>query len=269
MAQDGVQPRRPRVVLVMPEFNEEQTIVGVLREAAPFVDRVVVVDDGSQDASHARTLEWMATAPVHVDLLRHNRNQGMSGALISGFARVYALLSEGGLAPDDVVVNIDADGQHDPADIPVLVDRLVRGGFDVVLGRRDLSGYPNYKQFGNWALSLCGSVLAGQRYRDIECGYRAMRVRTVPELLRYFSGHRYGCAQELGVILPRCGFHVDNSQGVRVRYYREGARFRDGAVNLGMGLLALGRVVLRVGDSVEHRVPNVLAGLSTSSRVVG
>ncbi len=260
---------RPRVVLVMPEFNEDRTIIDVLTEAAPYVDRIIVVDDGSRDDSHARTLEWMSSAALHVDLLRHDRNRGMSGALLSGFAHVYALLAQGMIAPDDVVVNIDADGQHDPADIPALVGRLVARGVDVVLGRRDLSGYPLYKRVGNWGLSLSGSLLAGHRYQDIECGFRALRVRSVPTLLRYFSGHRYGCAQELGVILPRCGFTVDNALTVRVRYYREGARFRDGAVNAAMGLLAFFRVVLRAGDRVERRVPELLGALTMSSRVAG
>jgi glycosyltransferase involved in cell wall biosynthesis len=256
---------RPRIVLVMPEFNEARTIVGVLREAAPFVDRIVVVDDGSHDDSHARTLAWMDTAAMHVDLLRHDRNRGMSGALLSGFAHVYALLLEGLLSPEDVIVNIDADGQHDPAEIPALVERLLQGGADVVLGRRDLRGYPLYKRIGNWGLSLSGSLLAGCRYHDIECGFRAMRVRTVAALLAHFSGHRYGCAQEIGVILPRCGFVVDNTLGVRVRYYREGARFRDGAVNAAMGLLACLRVVLRIRAPLAARAAAVLESLSTSS----
>lgn len=268
-ARATVRSARRQVVLVMPEFNEERTLVTVLREAAPHVDRIVVVDDGSHDASYAQTMQWMRSSGLQVDLLRHARNRGMSGALLSGFAHVYFLAANGQLGPDDVVVNIDADGQHDPAEIPGMVARLVETGVDVVLGRRDLSGYPRYKRLGNWGLSLAGSLLAGYRYRDIECGFRAVRVRTVAALLQYFRGHRYGCAQELGVILPRCGFSVDNSLAVHVRYYREGARFRDGAVNASMGLLAFLRVTMRARDRLERRVPALLSELSSSSRVAG
>lgn len=265
----GTGRSRRRIILVMPEFNEERTLVAVLREAAPHVDRMVIVDDGSRDASHGRTMEWMRSAGLQVDLLRHSHNRGMSGALLSGFAHVYSMTAHGQLGPDDVVVNIDADGQHDPGEIPSIVARLVDTGVDVVLGRRDLSGYPLYKRFGNWGLSLSGSLLAGYRYRDIECGFRAVRVRTVASLLQYFSGRRYGCAQEFGVILPRCGFTVDNTLPVRVRYYREGARFRDGAVNASMGLLAFLRVTLRARHRLDRRVPALLSELSSSSRVAG
>lgn len=260
----GVGPR-PLVVLVMPEFNEACTIVDVLQRAAPFVDRIIVVDDGSGDDSHARTLQWMGVARLRVDLLRHARNVGMSGALLSGFARVHDLLQRGVLLPDDVVINIDADGQHDPAEIPALVDFLLEGRFDVVLGRRDLGGYPRYKRVGNWALSLGGSLLAGYRYQDIECGFRAMRAGSVTRLMEFFSGHRYGCAQEIGVILPRCGLRVDNTFPVRVRYYREGARFRDGIVNATMGLAAFLRVTLGLRSRPDHRATALLAALTMSS----
>ncbi len=249
----------------MPEFNEERTVLGVLEEAAPHVDRIIIVDDGSQDASHARIVHWLRHAPVRVDLLRHATNRGMSGALETGFARVQQLLALGELGPDDVVVNLDADGQHDPAEIPLLVCHLQERRLDVALGRRDLGGYPRYKVVGNRLLSLSGGLLAGYRYQDIECGFRVLRVATVGPLLEYFSGHRYGCAQEIGVILPRLGFRVDNRFAVRVRTYREGARFRDGLVNATMGLLAALRVLFRVRTRGTRRLTRLLASVQMNS----
>lgn len=235
--------RRQRV-LVMPQFNEERTVVAVLAQASAHVDRVVIVDDGSRDASPRLIRQWMETAPVAVDFLQHPRNRGMSGALLTGFCHVVALLAAGELGPDDVVITIDADGQHDPAEIPSLVSYMGEVGVDVALGRRNLAGYPTYKRIGNRLLSAWASLLSSCPYGDVECGFRAMRAAALPELLRYFSGFKYGCAQEIGVILPRLGFRVDNRLPVAVRYYRQGARFRDGLINAFMGFWAFLRVLL-------------------------
>lgn len=251
--------RHRQCVLVLPNYNEEATIVGVLQAAAPFVDRMIVVDDGSTDASYELISSWAPPAGCIVDLLRHDRNSGMSGALLSGFARVADLLSDGHLTPDDVVVNLDADGQHDPREIPGAVDYLLERGADVVLGRRELTGYPRYKQVGNALLSTWASVLSGHHYTDVECGFRALRVAAVPDLLSYFTGLRYGCAQEIGVILPLLGFRVDNTLPVSVHFYRQGARFRDGVVNASMGLLAALRVLLRLRAQPVCRARRVLS----------
>lgn len=236
-------------ILVMPQFNEGQTVVRVLDEARNYVDAIVVVDDGSTDESHRLIKEWMQ-GKDNVSMIRLEKNRGMSGALLAGFCRVHGLLESGAIDPDDLVINIDSDGQHRPDEIPAAVEFLKRHGYDIVLARRDLSGYPRFKRVGNWGLSLWASLLGGVRYHDVECGFRVMRAAVLPHLLKYFTGLRYGCAQEIGIITALLGFQISNDLPARINYYRAGARMRDGLVNLAMGLFAFLRVKLGITNNL-------------------
>lgn len=249
---------RCRRLLVVPEYNEGRTIAAVIERSLPHVDAVVVVDDGSTDDS-ASQVRALAAAHPQIVLLQLAANQGMSGALLVGFCYAWHLCQLGRLAPDDWVVTIDADGQHIPEEIPRLVQHGSQRRADVVLGCRDLGGYPWFKRVGNWGLSLWASLLSGHRYRDVECGFRAMRVRVLPHLIRYFTGRRYGCAQEIAVITSLLGFAVDNTFPTGIAYYRPGARVRDGLTNLGMGFLAWARVRLGLAYPLAGRVRQVLA----------
>lgn len=247
----------PRCVLVIPEYNEARTIIDVLERAHPYADLTVVVDDGSTDNSGQMVRDWTADHP-DVILLSLRENQGMSGALMTGFAYVIRLWQEGELHPDDVVVNIDADGQHIPEEIPRALAHMAETRADVVLGRRNLKGYPWFKWVGNWGLSLWASLLTGFRYYDVECGFRLMKVRVVADMLPFFLGRRYGCAQEIGVITARRGWKIDNSFATQISYYRPGARVRDGITNLRMGLLAFLRVLFGLRHPPNTRVAEAL-----------
>jgi glycosyltransferase involved in cell wall biosynthesis len=233
----------PKRTLVIPEYNEGRTIVNVLERSYPYADLIIVVNDGSTDASGSLVQDWAADHPGVV-LLTLTQNQGMSGALLVGFCHVLRLVEAGLLNPDDVVINIDADGQHLPEEIPGALESMLASGADVLLGRRNLDGYPWFKHIGNWGLSLWASMLGGTRYRDVECGFRLMRIEVLADLVPFFTGRRYGCAQEIGVITARRGWKINNRFPTQIAYYRAGARVRDGVTNLWMGLKAFVRVVL-------------------------
>lgn len=245
-------------VLVIPEYNESRTIIGVLDSARPFVDRIIVVDDGSSDDSADLVKEWAREVP-QASLLSLPVNQGMSGALLCGFAYSYLMLRSGLIGPDDLIINIDADGQHRPEEIPAACEALEARSLDVLLGRRTLQGYPWFKHLGNWGLSLWASALSGYRYRDVECGFRVMRAGVLPELLTYFLGRRYSCAQEIGIITAARQMRVRNDFPAGIRYYRAGARIRDGVTNLLMGLYAALRVWFGVRFDPDLRVRQVLS----------
>jgi len=237
------------VVFLIPTFNEERTIIDVLRRAEPFADLLVVVDDGSRDSSGDLIEQWCETHR-NVALLTHRRNQGMSGALRTGFSYLLELLRDGTLAADAVVVTMDADGQHNPEETAEALRTFAQDGADVLLLRRDFSGYPRYKRVGNGLLSWWAGVLSGYPFRDVECGFRLMRLNVIADIMPFFTGRAYGCAQELGILPVRRGWRMDNTCVTNVAYYRQGARMRDGVTNALMGLRAFLRVTFGLRGAV-------------------
>ncbi len=250
------QTTRSKLIALMPAYNEADGIAALLDRIAPHVDAFIIVDDCSKDATVAIIQEWRRNnAPVY--LIALPKNVGASGALKAGYLFVTHLLAQGALAPDDVIMEIDADGQHDPRYIPDLRNQFAPG-VDVVLARRDFSVYPRYKRIGNWGLTLIASVLSGFRYHDVESNYRFTRARVFPHLLEYFSGYRYSGAFEVGIILAALGYRLHNDFVIAVPFYREGARASDGLHVLGMGLRAWARVRLRIKnrdlEALRHAV---------------
>lgn len=233
------------VVAITPVYNEERVIVQVLESIKKHVDVLIISNDGSTDSTPELIDTWrQGKQGIHVIAAR--RNAGASMALKKGYALVAHLLARGQIAPEDPVIEIDSDGQHDPEYMPALIDRYVEhGGSRVVLARRDFANYPWLKVWGNRFLTAAASLAAGVRYHDVESNYRVMPARVFPELLRYFWGYRYSGAFEVGIILGRLGYRTDNSFVVRVPYYRAGSRAIDGFHVLAAGLRAWLRVVRR------------------------
>lgn len=109
-------------IVLIPAYNEEKTILDVVRRAQHYADEIVVIDDGSDDQSGA------IARNVGVTVLTHILNRGLGSALRTGFA--YALIKNAAC-----VITLDADGQHDPHDIVRLLQKI-NEGFDVVIGSR-------------------------------------------------------------------------------------------------------------------------------------
>jgi glycosyltransferase involved in cell wall biosynthesis len=157
---------RPRVLVIIPAHNEAESLPETLAEVrakAPGVD-LLVVDDGSRDG----TSEVARAAGVRV--LRHAVNLGVGGALQSGFrwavARGY-----------DIGVQLDADGQHDPAFLAALVAPVAEGACDLSIGSRYVarSGYraPLVRRLGMMLFAGIVRLALGQRIADTTSGFRA------------------------------------------------------------------------------------------------
>jgi len=149
---------KPFVVACIPAFNEERSIARVVLEARRYVDRVIVCDDGSTDMT-GEIAEALGAL-----VIKHERNIGKGAAMRSLFKKARELDA-------DVVVTLDADGQHDPKDIPKLVNALIKEGVNIVVGSRFINSVdeiPSYRAFGNKMLNL----FTDKKVTDTQSGFR-------------------------------------------------------------------------------------------------
>jgi UDP-N-acetylglucosamine---dolichyl-phosphate N-acetylglucosaminyltransferase len=156
----------PQRIIVIPAYNEEQTIAEVVSGARKFADRVIVVDDGSRDRT--AILAKQAGALV----VRHAVNRGVGAAIGTGIEAAVHLDA-------DAVVTMDADGQHRPEDAGRVFDRLAQGDVDFVMGSRmkksDDAGYmPWHRVVANTIGNVLTSVLFGVWVTDSQCGLRGL-----------------------------------------------------------------------------------------------
>lgn len=152
-------------VAVIPAYNEEARIADAVRDAAPYVDAVVVVDDCSRDRTFGRAFQ----AGAHV--LRHIINRGQGAALQT--ATDYAIEK----LDAEIIVHFDADGQMMGSEIPMLCEPIEKGEADIVLGSRFLGKRANMPLTRR--LTLLGGLLftrmvSGIRTTDTHNGFRAL-----------------------------------------------------------------------------------------------
>jgi glycosyltransferase involved in cell wall biosynthesis len=177
------------LTVVVPCFNEEATIATTLKRVldSPFTGEVLVVDDGSQDAS-TEIVERIDDQRVR--LLRQPANRGKGAALRRGFAEAtlpYVLVQ-------------DADLEYDPSDYPTLLAPLLAGDADVVFGSRFMGGRPHrvlyfWHSLGNRFLTLVSNAFTNLNLTDMETGYKVFR----REVLQSFEleEDRFGIEPEL------------------------------------------------------------------------
>ena len=157
----GGRSLKPFVVAGIPAYNEEKTIAKVVLRAQRCADRVVVCDDGSRDMTVEIAKE------VGADVIQHERNRGKGAALRSLFEAGHKMGA-------DVFVTLDGDDQHDPRQIPKLVEPILRGEADVVIGCRVPFGdsVPAIRRWGNRVLNFFTNLAAGTA-KDTQSGFRA------------------------------------------------------------------------------------------------
>jgi dolichol-phosphate mannosyltransferase len=201
------------ITIVLPAYNEADDLPPLLERmgealAAEPAWRVLVVDDGSTDATADRVLAAAARLPV--ELIRHPRNRGLGAAIRTGLRSAARA--------DGAVVTLDADNTHDPALIPGMVHRLEQG-FDVVIASRY---QPGGAEIGVSAFrkllshTASGALRAVVRYpgvRDYTCGYRAYRAETLRTLIGAFGDgfvreNGFACMLEILLNLRRIDARV-------------------------------------------------------------
>lgn len=224
---------RLRVLVVIPAYNEADNVgavVGLVRASVPYAD-VLVVDDGSTDetAEHARA----AGAAV----ARLPFNLGVGGAMRTGFRHAVR-------RGYDVVVQVDGDGQHDPAFIPDLLNRL--DSADIVIGAR-FAGTGDYRVRGprRWAMSTLAvgmSSLTGTTLADATSGFRATGPRGIRVFAQHYPSEYLGDTVETLVIARKCGLRVE--QVPVAMHPRAAGRPSRGSVGAALDLVRVGLVVI-------------------------
>ncbi len=152
------------VLVAVPAYNEALYVGGIVSEAKKVADKVIVLDDGSTDGTACQARAVGAT------VIQHSRNQGYGRAIqdILGMASCGAF--------DTVLVTLDADAQHDPKEIPLLV-KAITDGYDLAIGRRSVGDIPKIRRVGGAVLRIATRLLSGTNVTDSQCGFRAYSQR--------------------------------------------------------------------------------------------
>ena len=153
----------------IPAFNEEKTIGDVVKRSLQYSNKVIVVDDGSSDDTANVAKQNGAT------VISHQQNQGYGAAVITLFDRARKENA-------DILTIIDGDGQHDPGQIPLLVNTLQENNVDVVIGSRfldDKSGTPGYRKRGIKIITSAANFGADFKVSDAQSGFRSYSKRAI------------------------------------------------------------------------------------------
>jgi len=190
-----------RVLIIMPAWNESEGVADVVKEVyatLPGVD-ILVVDDGSADA----TAKVAAAAGATVMKLPYNL--GVGGAMRAG----YKFAHDRGY---DVAIQVDADGQHDPRNVPELMERL-EAGADLVMGAR-FAGTGEYEARGprRWAMLVLAfwlSRMARTKLTDVTSGFRACGPDLIDAFARWYPVEYLGDTVESTIAVVRAGYRVE------------------------------------------------------------
>lgn len=211
-----------KVAVLLPAYNEEVAIASMVMLCLKHVDEVIVIDDGSKD----RTSELGKLTGATV--LSHSTNRGKGAALKTGFDYVKDKF--------DVVVTIDADGQHNPDEIPYLIKPILDNNADIVNGSRYINGHdtdtPKYRRVGQTVLDTATNIASGIKITDTQSGFRAFsndslnHFREIPE--------DFGIESDMLIEAGNAGLRVVEVE-ISVRYDVDGST--DNPVTHGVSVL--------------------------------
>jgi glycosyltransferase involved in cell wall biosynthesis len=184
------------LAVVVPAYNEEALIASTVARVPDFVDRIIVVDDGSADA----TAERAGGADPRVEVVGHERNEGVGAAIVTGYRRAVA-------EEVDVTCVMAADGQMDPDDLETLVRAVASGECDYAKANRLFTGQawrliPRTRYLGNAVLSFLTKIASGYWHvADSQSGYTAVNLETLKLLDLERIYRRYGFPNDMLVHL--------------------------------------------------------------------
>jgi|TARA_B100001971_G_scaffold72058_1_gene66388 glycosyltransferase involved in cell wall biosynthesis len=194
------------IAVVIPCYNEETQIEQVIHTMPDYVDKIVIVDDCSEDNT-AKLVQNCSQNDSRIELIKHNQNRGCGGALATG----YIWVKDNNY---DIAVRMDGDGQMDPSDLISLLEPVVTGETDYSKGNRLYTGeafkmIPKARYFGNSILTLLTKIASGYWHvADSQSGYTAMNSEVLITLDWKLMYTRYGQPNHLLIMLNVLNFRV-------------------------------------------------------------
>jgi glycosyltransferase involved in cell wall biosynthesis len=187
------------VTAIIPAYNEEKTIGSVVIGASQHANRIIVVDDGSQDA----TAEIAKLAGAHI--IHHPQNQGKGAALKTGFQAAEDA---------DIVVTLDSDGQHQPQEIPQILEPIIHGRADLVNGSRYMTidgnngkETPFYRRIGQNVLDSFTNINGKIDVTDSQSGFRAFSANNLDKFS--FHSNDYSIESEMLIEAANAGLKIE------------------------------------------------------------
>jgi len=232
-------------VAIIPAYNEELALGTVILRTLQYLDKVIVIDDGSSD----KTKEVAILAGAKV--ISHSTNLGKGQGLKSGLETIKSFNSsiENPDETYDIIVTIDGDGQNNPDEIPDLIFPIQNGSADFVNGSRYLEGYkeddtPAYRRVGQKVLDKATNISSGLSITDSQSGFRAFSKEAIP----YFKLRNSGFAIESEMLsdAAETGLKIVEVP-ITVRYDLDGST--KNPVTHGVGVL------LKIIKDMEFRRP--------------
>lgn len=207
-----------KVSVVIPARDESATIGTVVQRTRALLPEaeIIVVDDGSADDTGAQARGHGAR------VIRHPYAKGNGAAIKSGTREAHG----------EILVFLDGDGQHDPADIPRLLEQI-EGGHDLVVGARGARSQSSLPRlFGNWAYNTLASWIVEHRVADLTSGFRAARAALFREFIDLYP-NGFSCPTTSTLAFFRAGYSVDyvpiragrSTATSHIRLLRDGSRF--------------------------------------------
>jgi glycosyltransferase involved in cell wall biosynthesis len=234
---------------VIPAYNEELVIGSVVLRTRQYVERVIVVDDGSSD----RTSEVAKMAGAEV--IRLDANTGKAYALLLGLRHAHNMGCT-------AAVMLDADGQHDPREIPRVAGLVMDGKADLVIGSRFLkrnNGIPRYRQVGQKTLDLFTNIGANSRVTDSQSGFRAISCKALEHL--DFRSDGYNVESDMINHFSKLGLAIQEVP-ISVKYDVP-HKHKKNPVSHGIGVLS------RLVNLIGYRRPLLLFGIPGFAFIVG
>ncbi len=237
--------KKPRVIVAMPAYNEERYIGTMVLKARRYADEVMVIDDGSSDDTAG--ISRLAGATV----IRHSQNKGKGVA-------IQRILNEVKKKTAEILVLLDADSQHNPDEIPRLIQPIL-DGYDMVIGTREdvKENIPLYRRIGQKILLQSTRTLTKKKITDSESGFRAFSRKAINSLKLSQKG--FAVESEMIAVAEEKGLKIKEVP-ISVKYTKDGSTLNP--VRHGFGVLT------QIMAMISERRPLFFFGILGSILVI-